>query len=279
MVDEDFFKSLHIPLLQGRGFLDTDTDKSEKVAIIDELLAKKYFPGTNPVGKRISTNYNTSDPSKTQWLTIVGVVGTIKNKRLSQETTKETVYQYYRQFPDVFATLALKTALPPAALTAPLRAALARVDSEQPLFDIKTMTERVQVSLDDRRTPMLLLLIFAGVALALSAVGIYGVLAFTVAQRTGEMGVRMSLGAQHHDIVRLVLFDGGRLAGIGLALGLVVAIGLGLMMRAQLFGIGIVDPLTLVTVISVIGATALLACWLPARRAARTSPIVALRYE
>jgi len=141
------------------------------------------------------------------------------------------------------------------------------------------MTERVALSLDDRRTPMLLLGLFAVVALTLSAVGIYGVLAFAVALRTGEFGVRLSLGAQRRDILRLVLNDGGRLTGIGLALGLAGAIAIGMAMRGQLFGVGVADPLTLAVVVATIALTALVACWLPARRAARIAPTEALRYE
>ena len=156
---------------------------------------------------------------------------------------------------------------------------LRSIDPEQPVFDIKTMSERIALSLDDRRTPMLLLMLFAGVALALSAVGIYGVLAFAVALRTGEIGVRLSLGAQRRDILRLVLRDGGRLTVLGLGLGLAGAIAIGLAMRAQLFGVGVADPATLLGVVALIGATALFACWLPARRAARIAPIEALRYE
>ncbi|HET7777536.1 MAG TPA: ABC transporter permease, partial [Rudaea sp.] len=277
-IDEDFFKSMQIPLLAGRSFTTQDTATSPPVAIVDEILAKKYFPGQDPIGKRISNNYDT-DPAKTTWMTIVGVVGTVKRDRLSEQTTKETIYVYYKQQPDSVATLALRTELAPSALVAPLREALRRIDPDQPVFDIKTMSERIALSLDDRRTPMLLLMLFAAVALALSAVGIYGVLAFAVALRTGEIGVRLSLGAQRRDILRLVLRDGGRLTALGLGLGLAGAIAIGLAMRAQLFGVGVADPATLFGVVVLIGGTALLACWLPARRAARIAPIEALRYE
>jgi len=277
-IDEDFFKSMQIPVLAGRTFTTQDTETSPLVVIVDEILAKKYFPGQDPIGKRISNNYD-DDPAKTKWMTIVGVVGTVKRQRLSEETTKETIYAYYKQEPEAYATLALRTEMAPSALVAPLRAALRRIDPDQPVFDIKTMSERIALSLDDRRTPMLLLMLFAGVALALSAVGIYGVLAFAVALRTGEIGVRLSLGAQRRDILRLVLGDGGRLTALGLVLGIAGAIGIGLAMRAQLFGVGVADPATLLGVVVLIGATALVACWLPARRAARIAPIEALRYE
>jgi predicted permease len=275
MVDEDFFKSLQVPILQGRSFNNGDTRDAMKVAIVDELLAKKYFPNESPLGKRI----NNRDPSKTGWLTIVGVAGVVKRERLSEQTTKETIYVYYKQFPESHVTLAVKTTLAPSALIAPLRDALQRIDPEQPVFDIKTMSERIAQSLDDRRTPMLLLMLFAGVALALSAIGIYGVLAFAVALRTGEIGVRLSLGAQRRDILRLILGDGGRLTALGLFLGLIGAVAIASAMRAQLFGIGVVDPLTLAGVIALLAVTAFVACWLPARRASRVDPIEALRHE
>jgi len=279
MVDEDFFKTMRIPVLQGRAFAASDTPDAQPVALVDELLVKKYFAGKNPIGSRVSVDYDTVDMSKTKWLTIVGVVGTVKRDRLSEDTTKETVYAYYKQSPEAYATLALRTNVPPQTLLAPLRSVLQRIDPEQPVFDIRTMTDRIALSLDERRTPMLLLVLFAAVALALSAVGIYGVLAFAVALRTGEIGVRLSLGAQRRDILKLVLGDGGRLTAIGLLLGLAGAIAIGLAMRAQLYGVAAFDPLTLAIVAVLIGATALLACWLPARRASRVQPTEALRYE
>ncbi len=279
VVDEDFFKTMRIPLLLGRSFNDADSASSTGVAIVDEILVNKYFRGTDPIGKRIAQDYEPGDASKTKWLTIVGVVGTVKHQRLSEHTVKETVYRYYRQEPSPFVTLALRSGAALTSLVAPLRTALQRVDPEQPVFDIRSMTERIAVSLDDRRTPMLLLIVFAGVALALSAVGIYGVLAFGVAMRTGEIGVRLSLGANRDDILKLVLRDGGKLTIVGLVLGLIGAIGIAFVMRAQLFGVGVIDPLSLTAVLALIGGTALLACWLPARRAANVSPIEALRYE
>jgi len=276
VVDEDFFKTMQLPLLQGRGFTTADSADAGKVVVIDELLAKKYFgDATKAIGQRITQ----ADKQKGPWYTIIGVAGTIKRNKLYELTNKETYYYYYKQQPERSSTIALKTGVTPETLITPLRTALLQIDPEQPIYDIQTMRERVRTSLDDRRTPMLLLMLFAAVALALSAIGIYGVLAFSVASRTGELGVRMSIGASRADILRLVLVDGARLAGIGLGIGLIGSLALSQLIKTQLFGIGIVDPLTLIAVVVLLGATALVACWLPARRAARVSPTEALRYE
>jgi predicted permease len=275
-IDEDFFKTLQIPLLQGRGFLVSDDASAEKVVIVDELFANKYFPHESPLGKRISMRGVKNDRV---WKTIVGVVATVKRNKLYESTGTETIYTSFRQEPTRLFTLVMKTRLAAAELIGPLRAALQKVDPEQAVFDIKTMHERIDGSLDDRRTPMLLLLLFAGVALVLSAIGIYGVLAFSVASRTGELGVRMSIGAGRRDILKLVLRDGVRLTAAGLGIGLVGSLALSQLMRAQLFGVSAIDPITLVAVIVVLAFTALLACYLPARRAASVDPIEALRHE
>jgi predicted permease len=276
VVDEDFFKAMQIPLQQGRGFSTGDSADAGKVVVIDDVLAKKYFgDAAKALGQRIGLE----DIKQGPWYTIVGVVGTIKRNKLYELTNKETYYFYYRQRPERSSTIALKTDLTPSALIAPLRAALLSIDPEQPIFDIKTMSERIHTSLDERRTPMLLLGLFAAVALALSAIGIYGVLAFSVASRTGELGVRMSIGAQRGDVLKLVLADGARLAGIGLGIGLIGSLVLSQLIKTQLFGVGAVDLPTLVGVVVVLAGTAFVACWLPARRAAQLDPTEALRHE
>jgi ABC-type antimicrobial peptide transport system permease subunit len=160
-----------------------------------------------------------------------------------------------------------------------LRDALHRVDPEQPVFDIKTLDDRIKLSLAERRAPMQLLLIFAALALTLSAIGIYGVLAFAVSSRTGELGVRMAIGAQRGDILRLVLRQGAWLVGIGMGIGLIGALAGGRVLAARLFGVSATDPATFGIVVVLLAGIALLACYLPARRAAATNPIVALRYE
>ena len=273
--DEHFFSTMGIPLLQGRTFLPTDTATSEKVIVIDDVLAKKHFKDENPIGKRLVRG---SDEEPTYW-TIIGVVGTTKVSGLTDDVKKEAYYFTHRQLPLNNGFFVVKTGLPTGGLVQPVRDAILRVDPEQPVYDIKSIDERIALSLEGRRAPMVLLAIFAGVALVLSAIGIYGVLAFSVEQRTSELGVRMAIGAQRGDITKLVMGQGGKIAGIGLAIGLVGSFALTAFMQSQLFGVKSGDPVTLVAVIAVLGAVALLACWLPARRAAKTSPMVALRYE
>lgn len=280
IADEAFFQSLEIPLLAGRYFTQADSADAARVVIVDELLAKKYFPD-GAIGKRIR---RTGDEAGNPWWTIVGVVGTVKHANLASDVTKEAYYFPYQQAEYVRygsrgGFFVVKTDLPAGGLIQPIRDAVLRADPEQPVYDIRTLDERIALSLQGRRAPMLLLVLFAGVALALSAVGIYGVLAYAVAQRTGELGVRLAIGAQRGDVVRMVLAQGGRIALIGLLAGLAGALALGGFLSSQLFGVSRFDPWTFLAVVLLLGSVALLACWLPARRAARVDPIVALRYE
>ena len=280
VADEEFFSALEIPLLAGRYFTAGDSTGAEKVVIVDELLAKKYFP-EGAIGKRIRS---TGDEAENPWYTIVGVVGTVKHGNLAAEMSKEAYYFPYQQFRfGRFGArggfFVIKTDLPTGGIVDSIRQAVLRVDPEQPVYDIKTLDERIALSLQGRRAPMLLLVLFAGVALTLSAVGIYGVLTYAVAQRTGELGVRMAIGAQRGDVVRMVLGQGALIALIGLVAGLIGALALGGFLSSHLFGVSRFDPLTFAAVIVVLGAVALVACWLPARRASRIDPIVALRYE
>ncbi|HQW63962.1 MAG TPA: ABC transporter permease, partial [Pseudomonadota bacterium] len=277
IVDEDFFKAMGIPVLQGRVFTATDTRDSTKVMVIDEVLARKYFPNGDAIGKRIERG--DGDDDNLEFWTIIGVVGTIKNLNLADEVKKESYYFSFRQYNVPNGFFVVRSGLPTGGLVQPVRDAVLRADPEQPVYDIRTLDERIAISLEGRRAPMVLLALFSAVALLLAAIGIYGVLAFAVAQRTGELGVRMAIGAQRGDIVSMVLRQGARLVSIGLGIGIVAALVGGRALSAQLYGVGATDPVTLVAVVGLLAAVAFMACWLPARRAAGTDPIVALRHE
>jgi ABC-type antimicrobial peptide transport system permease subunit len=203
----------------------------------------------------------------------------VKTGDLAEDVAKETYYLDFGQAPSGTALLVLRTSVPPAALVEPLRAAVRSIDPGQPLFDVKTFDQRIDLSLAGRRVPMQLLGVFAALALLLAAVGIYGVLSFAVARRSSEFGVRMAIGADAARIRRLVFGDAGRLVGLALAIGIAGALALGRILKSQLFGVASVDPASLAAVVGVLALTAFLACWLPARRAAHIAPIEALREE
>jgi len=274
--DADYFKAMGIPLRQGRTFERSDWTSANRVAVIDELFARKRFPNGDAIGQVLDLD---RPGVGNRHFTIVGVVGTVKNGDLGEDITQETYYLDYGQMPTDTVALILRTAGPPGALAEPLRAAVHEVDPDQPLFDVMTLDQRVQLSLAGRRVPMQLIGAFAALALVLAAIGVYGVLAFAVAQRTGEFGVRMAIGADTGRIRRQVLGDGARLAGLGLGLGVLGAFARGFVLRNQLFGVGAIDVPSLAIVVVVLALTALAACWLPARRAARSAPLDALRYE
>jgi len=270
-VDEDFFRTLQIPLLKGRTFEVADRAGSEPVVIIDEVLARRHFADQDPIGQGLSRGSEVA--------TVIGVVGSIKHGTLSEEVGKETLYWPFRQLAPPSAALLLRgPAAGDASTAAALREALRRVDPEQPVHDFLLLEERIALSLERQRAPMNLIGGFAGVALLLSAIGIYAVLAFSVSQRTGELGVRMAIGAGSGQILSLVMKHGAALTAAGLGIGLLLAVLLGQLARSQLFGVTPYDPLTFLLVPPVLAVIALLACWLPARRAARIDPLVALRH-
>ncbi len=274
-VDESFFATMRIPVLRGRAFTLADWNAPARSIVVDSSFEHRYFPNGDAVGQRITLG---SDGTGDAW-TIVGVVGAVKHWDLTQPAEKPTFYFDLGTHPGDSVYLALRAAAAPASLVEPLRAAVRAVDAEQPLFNISTLEQRIENSLTGRRVPLQLLSLFAICALLLAAIGIYGVLAFSVEQRTSEIGLRMAIGADSRRVRRGVLGDGARLVGIGVGVGMLGAVATGLMLRSRLFDVAPIDLPSLAAVASVLIATAFVACWLPARRAARLDPIVALRHE
>lgn len=280
IVDEQYFDAMSMRLLQGRKFTAADAEGAPLVVIIDKLLAEKFFKGEDPIGKRITRgNTEGDDGTAIPWATVVGVTAPVKHNQLREEVTKETLYWPLRQVPQQVGAFVVKTSIDPESLIKPMRDTVLAVDPEQPLYGIQTLDERIAISLNQQRAPMLLLAAFAGVALLLSALGIYGVLAYSVGQRSGELGVRMAIGAGRNDILGLILRHGAMLTAIGLGLGLIGAFASGQAMRSQLFGVSGSDPTIFALVTLFLGAVAMLSCYLPARRATRVDPLSALRHD
>ena len=274
-VDEGFFAAMRIPVVRGRAFNASDWDAPAKSIVVDTSFERRYFPDGGAVGRRITLG---SEGTGDAW-TIVGVVGAVKHWDLTQPAEKPTFYFNLGGHPADSVFLALRTTSAPASLVEALRAGIRAVDAEQPLFNISTLDQRIKNSLTGRRVPLQLLGLFAISALLLAAIGIYGVLAFSVEQRTSEIGLRMAIGADSARVRRGVLADGARLVGIGVGIGVFGALATGLLLRSRLFDVAPVDLPSLAAVAAVLVGTAFVACWLPARRAARLNPIVALRHE
>jgi predicted permease len=275
VVGGEYFKAMHIPVIAGRFFNESDTIDAPPVCVVDEYLAKKYFAERGALGQQIQRG----GPASPKY-TIVGVVGTINSIDLGMPVTKERLYYPLSQQVQGRSSgmaLVLKTGLDPQSLVPQVRAAVRGIDPEQPIADVRTMEQWVSRSLENRRASMTLLTIFGGVALVLSAIGIYGVLAFGVAQRVREFGIRQALGADRASILSLVLKQGLRTAGVGMLLGLALSFVLGRFLETLLFGVTAHDVGVVATVMVLLSAVATLACYVPARRATRVDPMVALR--
>ena len=272
-VDPGYFKAMGLTLLQGRLLEDTDTLTSQRVAVVDRVLADKYWKGQDPIGKRIVNG----EPEK-PW-TIVGVIAPIKFQSLEEEVKKETIYYPFAQRPGTNMVIAVKAEGESLALAPSVREAVRSADPDQPIFDIKTMQQRMDDVALSRRAPMILLSLFSGVALLLAVLGVYGVLAFAVAQRTSEFGVRIALGASARSIAELVLGQGARLVAIGVTTGLAAYLAFSQMVGRLLYGVAATDPLSLTVAPLVIALAAIAACIVPVRRATGISPLEALRVE
>jgi putative ABC transport system permease protein len=278
IIATDYFSTTGIPVRQGRVFNESDRYDSTPVVIVNERFAKKFFPGQNVVGKRIAPGFSADDkPEKMR--EIVGMVGNVKHLALKNEDSPE-MYLPQTQIPFAVMSLVVRTTVSnPAALTSALRKELAAVDSSIPLTSVRVFDEYVSRSLARPRFNALLLSIFAGTALVLTAIGIYGVMAYTVAQRTNEIGIRIALGAAQSSIFRLVVGQAMTLVGISVLIGLAGAFGATRLLSSMLFGVGASDPITFAAIVVVLSVVAFLAAWLPARRAARVDPVIALRAE
>jgi predicted permease len=280
-VTPGYMEALRIPLEAGRLFNDSDTDRSPRVAIVDQSLARKFWRGQNPIGRRLFKPQRPEDltnpPANPAWITVVGVVADTKMAGLVASDTRFGTY-YFPLAQDEMrtSTLAIRTSGDPLSITGSVRQALASIDPELPLYSVRTMEDRIGESVTDRRTPMMLAGMFAAVALFLAAMGLYGVLAYQVAQRRREIGIRMALGSEPSGIFALVLREGMTLLAVGLVVGLAGAFAIRRTMESQLYGVSAMDPLVLAAVGGLLGIVAMVACAVPARRASRIDPSTTL---
>ena len=274
-------KAMSIPLKRGRFFADSDDERAPSVVIVDERLATRFWKDADPIGRRMwkpeSAGELTAGPgSKTRFYTVVGVVGNVRTRGL---TEKEPVGMYYFPFAQNVGrgmTLVTRTAGDPSSIAGSIRQQVRVIDPELPFFSVKPMQQRVDESLVSRKTPMLLASLFGGIALFLAAIGIYGVLAYQVAQRRKEIGIRIALGSDGRRIFGLIVSEGLWLLGAGVGVGLGGAFVIRKAMETQLFGVQPMDPVVLAAVAAVLGLVAFAACAVPARRAARIDPLIAL---
>jgi predicted permease len=283
IAEPDYQKAMGFPLLSGRFISENDTETSPPVIVIDEYLARKYFPNENPIGKHLNIGLLDLEPE------IVGVVGHVKHwglDRDSQQKVQAQVYVPLNQIPDRFwpllsrgAYLMLRSSVDPLTLLPALCAAVSKVNHEHVIYNVRTFDQIISDSLAERRFSMILLGLFAALALVLSSIGIYGVISYLVGQRVPEIGTRMALGAQRRDVLRLILGRGIALAAGGVILGSLLALILTRQMRSMIYGVTASDPLTFAGVALLLMLVATAASYVPARRAMRVDPMSALRHE
>lgn len=274
IVSDDYFKTLAIPQLAGRDFTDADHLGAIPVAIVNEQLARKVAPEGSPIGRQVRV-FGTDEPA---WATIVGVVGNAKHFTVT-ETQLDQLYIPYQQRPLIFTEVVVRSAQDPMVISNAVREAIWRVDRDQPVWRIRPVTLSIEQQLGSRRFMMGLLASFAGLAVVLATIGVYGVMSYLVARRTQEVGVRMALGARATQVVGMVLGEGARTIAVATVLGIAAALLATRLIESQLYGVPRTDPLTFLAAPVLLATVALLACWLPARRASRVDPVVALRSE
>ena len=275
VVGGHYFEAMEIPLRSGRFFNEHDTPASPKVVVIDEYMAQQLWPNQDPIGRRIHYGGITD---KDPWETVVGVVGRVKQYTLDSDS-RIALYLPQTQYPTRAMNVVLRSAADPAALAPAVKQQIHELDSDLPLYNVRTMNQRLDESLAQRRFAMLLLTLFAGVALALAVIGTYGVMSYLVNQGTREIGIRIAMGATHRAIERLIVWKGLALALCGVAIGTTGAFAVSRLMRSLLFGVTPFDPFTFVAISLLLTLVTLLASYIPARRVAQIDPIVALRDE
>ena len=282
-VTPGYLETMGISLLRGRDFQDSDNQNSPRVVIVDQNLAQRFWPNRDPVGQRMyepGEHAQIISDEHTVWYRVVGVVRSVRLQDLSGTGNPTGTYYFpFAQQASNSFTIAINTAADSASTIPAIRAQLAAIDPDLALFDVRTMAQREELSLSSRRTSMLLALAFGLLALFLAGIGIYGVLAYLVAQRRREIGIRVALGSTHSGIVKLVAREGFILVGVGLALGIIAAISFCSVIRSEIYGVGPLDPLVVGAVTVVFGIVALCACIVPARRAAQVDPMIVLNQQ
>jgi putative ABC transport system permease protein len=273
---------MEIPVTHGRDFTREDMSSTAGSVVVNEAFVRKYFPGEDPIGRRVKWAMRADDPQR-PWLTIIGVVGNIRDFGLDSDINYPAVYMSYAHLPNPMLSrgmfLAIRTSSDPMLLSKSVRDRIWSIEKDAPIPFTSTLDQVVSDSVSTQRFRTLLLGLFAGLALLLAAVGVYGVMSYTVTQQTREIGIRMAIGAQQTDVMKLVLAGGLRLTAIGLVIGLGAAVGLTRVIEAFLFGVTPTDTGTFVAISLLLVVVAMLSCYIPARRASRIDPAKALRYE
>ncbi|MFN8001537.1 MAG: ABC transporter permease [Acidobacteriota bacterium] len=277
VVSDNYFETMNIPLVSGRSFTPRDDAKSLPVMIVNEAFVQKHFPGENPLGKSLKPGISLGGGKK--WREIVGVVRNVRHRQSLSRDFEPEYYLPHAQMAFTYMNLVLRTSNDPRGLAGAIQHEVSSLDKDVPVYRIKTMAQYLGLAVAQPKFNALLLSLFAGLALLLTAIGLYGVMAYSVVQRTQEIGVRIALGAQTGDVLQMVLRQGMKLTLVGLGIGLGAALAMMRLMKSLLYGVSTTDPATFVVIILLLAGVSLIACYLPARRATKVDPLVALRYE